>query len=427
MENVDVIVVGAGPAGSAAAYHLAKAGQQVLLVERGRVPGEKNVSGGILYGRALHRLIPNFWEHAPIERFITQHNLNVLSGDSTITLGFSKKDFAKPPFNGISVIRYKFDQWFAKQAEEAGALLATGIRVDELIWKNKRVVGIKAGGDEIGANIVIAADGINSLLAAEANLRTPHKPELLGLGVKEVISLPREVIEERFSLSGREGTAMTFLGGTKGFPGGGFIYTNLETLSIGIIIHLTAFQKGKVNATDLVEDFKTYPVVERLIRDGKVLEYSAHLVPEGGYGGLSRLYTDGLIVTGDAAGFALNIGYTVEGMNFAIASGMAAAKVVLEANGRGDFSKKRLKRYAEILHQDFVLQDLITFKRAPAFLRNSNIYNIYPDILTSIAEELLTSRGVGRKRLLSVILQNWQKRASLLTLVRDGFQAVRAI
>ncbi len=244
MENVDVIVVGAGPAGSAAAYYLAKAGQQVLLIERGKTPGEKNVSGGILYGRALHRLIPNFWEDAPVERFIISHNLNVLSGDSAIRLGFSKKEFAKPPFNGISVIRYKFDQWFAKQAEEAGALLATGIRVDELIWNNKRIVGIKAGDDEIGANIVIAADGINSLLAAQANLRTPHRPELLGLGIKEAISLPRDIIEERFHLSGREGAAMMFLGGSKGFPGGGFLFTNLETLSMGVIEKL--IREGKV-------------------------------------------------------------------------------------------------------------------------------------------------------------------------------------
>ncbi len=123
----------------------------------------------------------------------------------------------------------------------------------------------------------------------------------------------------------------------------------------------------------------------------------------------------------------MNIGYTVEGMNFAIASGVAAAKTVLDAKEHRDFSKKRLQKYAEILHQDFVLQDLTTFRRAPAFLRNPNIYNIYPDILTNIAEDLITSRGIRRKRLLNVIIRNWRKRASLLTLVRDGIQAVRAI
>ncbi|MFX1563716.1 MAG: FAD-dependent oxidoreductase [Promethearchaeota archaeon] len=427
MEKPDVIVVGAGPAGSAAAFTLAKKGLNVLLVERGKTPGEKNVSGAVLFGQVLNRLIPNFWDDAPIERFVKTHRLNILSKGSWVSIDFTSKHFTKPPFNGITVIRSKFDKWFAKKAEEAGALLATGIRVDELLWKDNRVAGIRAGNDEVWADVVIAADGVNSLLAKEAKLRKHHRPEFWGLGVKEVISLPRDVIDERFCLSDREGAAFSFLGCSKGYPGGGFVYTNLDTLAIGVVVHLTAFKDAKIRASDLVEDFKSFPVVERLIRGGKVLEYSAHLVPEGGYTGLSKLYTDGLLVTGDAAGFALNIGYSVEGINFAIASGVAAAKTAVLAKERGNFSKKTMKNYLKFLHQDFVLQDLITFKRAPAFLRNPNVYNIYPEVITSIAEELFASRGTSRRRLLKVVLSNWRKQSSLITLIRDGIQAVRAL
>ncbi|TRO54530.1 FAD-dependent oxidoreductase, partial [Candidatus Bathyarchaeota archaeon] len=136
VEKVDTIVVGAGPAGSAAAYSLARADNQVLLVERAKTPGEKNVSGGVLFGSVLHQLIPNFWEDAPIERTIINRNLVFLSGESSFSLDFSSKKLENPPHCGYSIIRYDFDQWFAKRAEEAGALLATGIRVDELAWEN---------------------------------------------------------------------------------------------------------------------------------------------------------------------------------------------------------------------------------------------------------------------------------------------------
>ncbi len=184
VEKVDTIVVGAGPAGSATAYSLAETGHEVLLVERAKTPGEKNVSGGVLFGSVLHKLIPNFWEEAPVERTITKRSLILLAGDSSVSLDFTSPKLGKPPHSGYSIIRNEFDQWFAKRAEEAGALLATGIRVDTLLWENKRIVGIKAGDDEIKANVVVAADGINSILTEQAGLRKTLQSKNIGLGIK---------------------------------------------------------------------------------------------------------------------------------------------------------------------------------------------------------------------------------------------------
>ncbi|MDO8055414.1 MAG: FAD-dependent oxidoreductase, partial [Candidatus Hermodarchaeota archaeon] len=346
VEKVNTIVVGAGPAGSATAYSLAQSGHEVLLVERGATPGEKNVSGGVLFGRVLHDLIPNFWEEAPVERKITNKSLIFLDGESSFGLDFSSKKLAKPPYTGFSILRYQFDQWFAKRAEEAGATLATGIRVDNLLWENNRVIGIRAGGDEIHANVVVAADGINSTLTEEARLRKRHIPKHVGLGIKEVVKLPQDVIEDRFNLDGDDGTAHTYIGCTKGFPGGGFLYTNRESLSFGVVLKLPTFVEGaKTKAPGFIDHMKQFPFIQRLIKDGELLEYAAHLVPEGGYQGLSKLYTDGLLVTGDAAGLAINIGYALEGMNFAIASGVAAATTIRNAEVRKDYSKRTLKQY----------------------------------------------------------------------------------
>ena len=427
-ENVDTIVVGAGPAGSATAYSLAKAGHEVLLIERGKTPGEKNVSGGVLYGSVLHELIPNFWEEAPLERIITNRNLVFLSGDSSFSLDFSSSKLEKSPHNGYSVIRYDFDQWFAKQAEEAGALLATGIRVDELLWDNKRIVGIKAGSDEIRAKVVVAADGINSTLTEQAGLRKDLKAKYIALGIKEVIGLPREVIENRFHLEGDEGTAHTYLGCTKGYPGGGFLYTNQNSLSLGVVLKLPIFKtQSHSNAPEFIDHLKQFPYIQRLIKEGTRLEYSAHLVPEGGYDGLSKLYTDGFLVTGDAAGLALNIGYALEGMNFAIASGIAAAKTIIRAHEKNDFTRSTMKHYQKLMNQSFVLKDMKTFRNAPAIVSSPRLMKSYPDFINSFALGLYQSTASPRPKLINLLMKRVVHEISLPHLFIDGIRAVRGL
>ncbi len=427
MESLNAIIVGAGPAGSAAAYSLAKAGFQVMLVERAKTPGEKNVSGGIIHGKVLHDLIPKYWEQAPIERRITNHRLSLLSGRSAFTLDFSSGSQTPVPYDGYSVNRYKFDQWFAKQAEKAGALLATGIRVDDLLWEKNQVIGVKAGTDEVLANVVIAADGVNSQLAEKARLRKDHTPKQMGLGIKEVYQLPRETIEERFNLIEDEGAAYHFIGCTKGHPGGGFLFTNQNTLSVGLVIFLPAFEVTKDTAHELIEHYKAYPFIQRLIRNGILKEYSAHLVPEGGYSGIPKLYTNGFLVTGDAAGLAFNLGYTLEGMNFAIASGIAAAEAVKVASKTGDFTKRTLKRYEQLLRNSFVLKDMKTFKRAHNLFYNPRIHTTYPNLVNAFANELFTSRGVPRQKLIQLLVRHVLGNVTIPFIIRDGLQVVRGL
>jgi len=243
-QGFDAIVVGAGPAGSACSYTLAKAGLKTLLVERGKYPGAKNMWGGAFYGPALSQLFPDFWEEAPVERYILRHKFSLLTENASLSAEFTTERFKEKPYCGITLLRSRFDRWFAAKAEQAGAIVASGLQAEDLLWNKNQVSGIKAGGDELPAKIVIACDGVNSILTEKSGLRKKLLPKQVKLGLKEVIQLPRKIIEQRFNLSDDEGIAWEFIGSfTQGIPGGAFIYTNKESLSVGSSFSLLLWEK----------------------------------------------------------------------------------------------------------------------------------------------------------------------------------------
>jgi len=427
-QRFDAIVVGAGPAGCACGLILAKAGLETLIVERGKFAGAKNMWGGALYGPSLNELVPGFWEEAPVERYLLHHRFSLLTEETSLSTEFTSKKFGKPPYNGFSVLRSKFDRWFASKAEQAGAVVATGLEAEDLLWEGKAVTGIKAGGDELPASVVVACDGINSTLAEKAGLSQKISARDIKQGVKEVIQLPHQLIDQRFNLRGEEGIAWEFIGSfTRGIPGGAFVYTNKESLSVGVVVQLSALVEKKVSANDLLEDFKRHLAVENMLADGKLVEYSAHLIPVGGKAMMPTLYTDGFLVAGDAAAFTLTTGLVLEGANFAIASGKAAAETVIRAKQRGDFSGKSLSYYTELLQKSFVRKDMETFKRAPLLLENPRFYRQYPELVCDLAEKIFTSDGKPRKRLWKLFRSSQKKRVSFWRILRDLFQIKRSI
>lgn len=419
-EKFDVIIVGAGPAGSAAAYSLAKMGFNALIVERGKYPGSKNVMGGRMYAYALNRLIPDFWNEAPVERCITREKLTLLSDKSSVTLDFQDEELLEPP-NSFTILRARFDQWFANKAVDAGATLIPNIRVDDLLWKDKRVVGIVAGTDKLEASVVIAADGAVSLMAEKAGLKKFLAKEF-AIGMKEVIELPEKTIEDRFNLASGEGAAQLFIGQcTKRIPGGAFIYTNKTSLSLGIVVYIDHLIESKVEAYELMREFNSNPVIAKLIEGGKLGEYSAHVIPEAARTGL---FTDGLLVVGDAAGLLVNSGITLRGMDMAIASGVAAAEASKRALEKQDFSKKSLSYYEQLLKNGFVLKDLQTFKRSPEFLQNTRLYSLYPELACKLFHRLALVKGAKKRLFYELLEETKGRKIQILCDLIKGFRSI---
>ncbi|HYS70855.1 MAG TPA: FAD-dependent oxidoreductase, partial [Thermoplasmata archaeon] len=371
MEKFEAIVVGAGPAGSATAYGLAKAGVKTLLVERGKAPGQKAMFGGRIYSYPLHALIPDFAKDCPVERYITRENMSFLADDTALNVTFDAPKLGGGLAASFTAYRGKFDAWLAKKAEEAGAMLITGIRVDKVYREGGKVAGVEADGDIVKADVVVAADGALSQLARTAGLRGEPRPEEYSVGVKETIELPQKVLEERFNLDEKEGAAYVFAGAASGgLRGGGFLYTNKASLSLGLVVSSEDLAVTKTEIGPVMDRFRRHPSIARLVKGGKVLEWSAHLVPELGRAMSPRTYDDGLLLAGDAAGFLLNTGYTFRGVDLAIASGMAAADAIVQSRDAGGYSAANLAVYERLLRERQVTTDLETFSRAPFYLKN---------------------------------------------------------
>ena len=358
-EKFDAIVVGGGLAGLTAASVMAKEGLEVLLVEKGNYCGSKNVTGGRFYGHSLEKVIPGFAESAPVERRITKERFSTMKDGELVTAEYNSADLNEPKGDSYSVLRGKFDQWYAEQAEEMGVMMVCGVRVDELLVEDGKVIGVKAGDEEMEADVVVLADGVNSLLAQELGMKEELLPTQTTVGAKEVITLPAETIEERFGISDDEGLAWVFhQSATEEGICDGFIYTNKDSVSVGITLYVGEIENSSVSVPQMMEDFKANPAVAPLIEGGTLAEYSAHLIPEGGFEMIPKLVDDGILLVGDSAALAANFGFTIRGMDLAVESGRLAAEAVLAANQKGDFGKESLSAYVSALEDSFVIPSM---------------------------------------------------------------------
>ena len=384
----DVIVVGAGPAGSAAALSAARQGARVVLLERGPFPGSKNMYGGVVYGRVLDGLIPRWYEQMPAQRWITRRSTMMISGDRALTVDFRNPDWGHAPYNGATVFRSDFDAWLADHATAAGARLLCDTVVTGLLTEGGRVVGVRTDrpDGELRAAVVIACDGVNTFLAKEAGIAGDTAPGHYTLGVKETLRFDRTEIESRFGVRGTDGVDIEVVGCTGGIPGGGFVYTNLDTVAIGLVLRLPELAAAGRRPEELIADFKAHDAIAPLVEGGEIVEYSAHLIPEGGYDAMGPLATDGLLVAGDAAALCLAAGIWLEGVNFAIGSGEAAGRIAAEAAARGDAGATALGAYRAELEQNFVLGDHRKLRRAPHLMLGDRVQQRYPAIACDIAQ-----------------------------------------
>lgn len=421
-DKMDVIVVGAGLAGLSTAYFLADAGLDVLVVERGDFPGSKNVTGGRIYLHPIQDIFPDLWERAPLERHVTRERLTAMARESATTIELRSERFNRQPYHSFTILRAKFDRWFADQVAEKGAFLIPKYKVDDLVFEDGRVAGIVSDGDEIHADVVVAADGALSLMAEKAGLRRPQQPRHFAVSMKEIIELPRQTIEDRFNLEGDEGLAQLFFGElTQGMMGGGFLYTNLESISLGLVVGIESLMERDPlqEVHSLMEAFKERPEIRVLLDGGEVVEYSAHVIPEGGIRAMPKLFSDGILVVGDAAGLVLNMLVTVRGMEYALASGAMAAQAIQRAKEQDDFSASSLAYYEELLKDSFVLKDMHTFRHSLDILENPQLFNLYPQVFCDLFEKLMWMDDEPKEGLFRTVFGEVRSKLLNVSTLRD--------
>lgn len=428
-EKFDAIVVGAGAAGNAAAYTMAKAGLRVLQLERGESPGSKNVQGAILYSDALERIIPDFRDDAPLERHLIEQRMWVLDDASFVGTHYRSDEFNKPPYNRYTIIRAQFDKWFSQKVQQTGALLICETTVSNLLMDGARVIGVQTDreGGAIYADIVVLADGVNSLLATRAGFHPEIEPKNVALAVKEIHFMPQETIEARFNVSGDAGVAIEMAGKiTKGMMGTGFLYTNKESLTIGVGCMLSDFKKQKITPYQLLDQMKQHPSIKLLIDGGEMKEYTAHLIPEGGYDAVPKIYGDGWLIVGDS-GMFVNAVHR-EGSNLAMTTGRMAAETVIDLKAAGKpLDEKHLAQYRRNLDESFVLKDLKKYRNlSKVFHSNPYFFNTYPELVNQAMHELIKVDGVDKKSKEKMIRGNFTRRRSLVGLVGDAYKLWRA-
>ncbi|MER2607312.1 MAG: FAD-dependent oxidoreductase [Siculibacillus sp.] len=430
-EKFDAIVVGAGMAGNAAAYTMASRGLKVLQLERGEYPGSKNVQGAIMYASMLEKIIPNFREDAPLERHIVEQRFWMVDDRGHTGMQYRSDDFNEDKPNRYTIVRAQFDKWFSRKVREVGVTLLTETTVtDLLIDSTGKCIGVKTDrkGGAIQADVVVLAEGVNGLLGTRAGLRDAPKPDNVALAVKEMHFLPAETIEQRFGLKGDEGCVVEAAGTiTKGMTGLGFLYTNKESISVGIGCLISDFAETGASPYTLLETFKNHPSIAPLLAGSEVKEYAAHMIPEGGYKAIPQLYGDGWVVVGDAA--QLNNAIHREGSNLAMTSGRLAGEAIhrLKA-GRDPMTKENLKLYKELMDESFVMKDLKKYKDMPSLLHtnSANFFMSYPQLISQAAQNFLRVDGTPKLEMEKRTTRAFIEKRSRLGMLSDAVKLALA-
>jgi len=358
-EHYEAVVVGAGPGGAAAAASLAERGVETLVLERGVDAGSKNVSGGLIYAEesapyTVDDFFPEFRAEAG-ERPVEDYYIHNVAGRKVKTFDLGRVHNRDTDWCE-AVLRRRMDSWLAERVHEktreTGGGLLTGVRVNGLLRADSEgrpggqgpraegeIVGVTC--DELGpieADLVVAADGVNSELARDAGLMDWEDPGEWFQGVKAVVDMDPGTINERFDIGPDEGVAHLFSGDLfEGVRGGGFLYTNEDSLSVGTVFHLDSLAAERAEPHQLLDGLLTHPLLAQWFQgEYEEREYSAKLVPDSKKVAHPSPHRGRLVLVGDAAGQMQAQGPLIKGMNHAVTAGGLVGEAYAEAKGRND-------------------------------------------------------------------------------------------
>lgn len=436
MSDFDCIVVGAGVCGTTAAMKMAKGGLNVLLIDRGKPIGSKNLSGGVIWGHDLEEVIPDWWKEGlaagAIERPITQKGINLLTKESAFTVQFGTEDWKRPPYNAFSVLRARFDKWLSERAAEEKVNVVDGVNIQKLArGPAGEVVGVEQDGGVISADAVLVADGCNSRLAMELGLREKLDREHWVLGVKEVVKLDEKVLNDRFRVGPNEGVAHEYVLGwlENGAKAGGFLYTNRDTVSLGAVISLDSIWEKQVYTHRIMEEFRLHPNVSAMLAGGELVEYGAHLIPEAGMQIVPQLWGDNWMISGDAAGFVYSNGLVIHGMNYAARSGLTAAQAALDAKAAGKLGRPgALASYEKGIKQSYIWKDFKRFKSMHGFVWDENIHKTIPGLVEGVFKEMFTARMEPKKKTAKILREQVKASgAGPISLAKTALKGARSV
>src|SRR5499426_314878 len=355
--EVDVLIVGGGPAGLAAAYQLRKLNKDVSIgvLEKGKEIGAHIISGAVMDPRGINELMPDWKEKgAPIEKRVEEDRVLYLTKARKFGL-----PIVPPPLqnHGNYIISLnKFIRWFGAQVEQSGVDIFAGFAGADLLIEGDTVTGVRTGdqGIDIRAKVTILAEGCRGSLTKQLikkfNLNRESNPQVFAAGVKEVWDVPKER-----NTGGRVIHTMGWPLRNEEF-GGGFIYNMADgRVSIGFVIGLD-YLDPRLDPHERFQEFKTHPYIKSILEGGTLHSYGAKTIPEGGYWALPQYYVNGGLIIGDSAGF-LNA-MRLKGIHLAFKTGMLAADAAHEALQANDFSADKLKRFYELVENSWVKDEL---------------------------------------------------------------------
>ncbi|SEH14983.1 electron transfer flavoprotein-quinone oxidoreductase [Natronorubrum sediminis] len=366
-EHYEAIVVGCGPGGAAAAARLADHGVETLVLERGTEAGSKNVSGGLVYAEesaayTADDLFDGFREAAS-ERPVTEYTIHNIAGNRVKS--YDLTDLHEHDTDWCdAVLRREMDSWLEarvhEKTSETGGGVLTDVRVNGLLRENGEIVGVTCDELEpITADVIVAADGVNSELARDAGLMNWDEPDEWFQGVKAVVEMDPDTIDDRFGIDADEGAAHLFSGDLfEDVRGGGFLYTNEDSLSIGTVFHLDSLVEEQAEPHELLDALLTHPLLAQWLGDAyHEREYAAKLVPDSKKVAHREPYRDRLVLVGDAAGQMQAQGPIIKGMNHAITAGALAADAFVVTRGNSH-PEAAGRRYTQMLEKSGTMDKL---------------------------------------------------------------------